>query len=76
MLEAQQKEVQKYQEQVAVLTGDLEQQRKATEERGELSRHTFEALKQLEAEKAIADDEVEALKARVLEVESENTGLH
>ena len=68
--------MQSYQDQIAVLTGDLESQSKAAEQRGDVNRKTFEAFKQLEADKAQVDDEVESLKARVLEIETENTGLH
>ena len=48
--------MQSYQDQIAVLTLDLESQSKAVEERGDVNRKTFEALKQLEVEKAQVDD--------------------
>ena len=58
MLEAQQKEMQTYQDQISLLSKDLEGQQQVNAERQEVQHRAFEALKTLEAAKAQVDDEL------------------
>ena len=45
-----------YQDQISVLTEDLKEQRLSNEEKSEIQHRAFDALKQLETEKAQVDD--------------------
>ena len=76
MLEDQQKEMKNYQEQISVLTRDLESQRLSNEEKSLIQNRAFDALKQLGNEKAKADDELSELKMRLEEIQNENLNLH
>ena len=76
MLEAQQKDMQIYQDQINVLTKDLESQRYSNEEKSLIQHRAFDALKVLEADKAQVVDELAELKMRLDEVQNENLNLH
>ena len=76
MLEAQQREMQGYQEQISLLNAELDAQKKSAEDRGVVNHRCFEEIKRLETDKARVDDELEELKARFLAVTAENTSLH
>ena len=76
MLEAQQQEMLGYQEQINLLNQELEAQKKTAEERSVVNHRCFDEIKRLETEKAKADDQIEEMKGRLLEVTAENTSLH
>jgi len=58
------------------LTRDLEAQRLTNEEKTDGQNRAFDAIKQLESEKAKLEDEFKELKVRIAEVERENGNLH
>ena len=68
--------MQTYQEQIATLTSDLENQRSVNEVKADEQNRVFDAMKQLEADKAKVDDELAELKNKLEEIESENVNLH
>ena len=76
MLEAQQQEMLGYQEQINLLNQELDAQKKTAEERSVVNHRCFDEIKRLETEKAKADDQIEEMKGRLLEVTAENTSLH
>ena len=76
MLEAQQQEMQGYQEQINLLNEELDAQKKMAEDRGVVNHRCFDEIKRLETEKARVDDELEELRGQLLSVTAENTSLH
>lgn len=58
------------------MTADLEAQRLTNEEKAEGQNRAFDAIKQLESEKAKLEDEFRELKVRIAEIERENGNLH
>ena len=58
------------------MTADFEAQRLTNEEKAEGQNRAFDAIKQLESEKAKLEDEFRELKVRIAEIERENGNLH
>lgn len=76
MLETQQKELLSYKDQISELTNDLELERVTNVQKTEAQNKIFDALKQIEEEKAAILVKFEDFKLKMAQVEEENGSLH
>ena len=68
--------MQSYQEKVSFLSRELEEHKASNEETSLIQHRAFDALKELECQKAGIEGELDELKARFEETQIENANLH